>query len=91
MFINHLSIKHSIISLSCFVPLCKTSNSIINSLSLGAWDPNIRIEPPKVVPDQAKRLSHFQTPNGHAEGIDDEDGGGGGHNGEHEGLERTGK
>lgn len=63
----------------------------VTVLPPGAWDPNIRIEPPKVVPDQAKRLSHFQTPNGHAEGIDDEDGGGGGHNGEHEGLERTGK
>ncbi|NP_001073019.1 sodium bicarbonate cotransporter [Strongylocentrotus purpuratus] len=64
----------------------------VTVLPPGAWDPNIRIEPPKVVPDQAKRLSHFQTPNGHAEGIDEEDGGGGGgHNGEHEGLERTGK
>ncbi|XP_063956817.1 sodium bicarbonate cotransporter 3-like isoform X13 [Lytechinus pictus] len=68
----------------------------VTVLPPGAWDPNIRIEPPKTVPSQAKRLSHFQTPNGHAEGIDEEDGGGGGgggggHNGEHEGLERTGK
>ncbi|XP_041470452.1 sodium bicarbonate cotransporter 3-like isoform X14 [Lytechinus variegatus] len=66
----------------------------VTVLPPGAWDPNIRIEPPKTVPSQAKRLSHFQTPNGHAEGIDEEDGGGGGgggHNGEHEGLERTGR
>lgn len=64
----------------------------VTVLPPGAWDPDIRIEPPKTVPSQAKRLSHFTTPNGHAEGVDEDDGGPGGQgHGEHEGLDRTGR
>ncbi|XP_072180717.1 electroneutral sodium bicarbonate exchanger 1-like isoform X2 [Diadema setosum] len=61
----------------------------VTVLPPGAWDPNIRIEPPKTAPSQAKRLSAYPSasPNGHVEGIDDTDGG----HENHEGLERTGR
>ncbi|XP_033629654.1 sodium bicarbonate cotransporter 3-like isoform X1 [Asterias rubens] len=55
----------------------------VTVLPPGVWDPDIRIEPPKVAPPATNRLGGHQPSNGHIEGCDDDN--------KHEGLDFTGR
>ena len=74
---------------------------VLSFFSLGVWDPNIRIEPPKEAPSvnqREQRLSHVSSSqaildgNGNGHGGHGGNGGtDGGHDDEHVGLDRTGR
>ncbi|XP_038047147.1 sodium bicarbonate cotransporter 3-like isoform X3 [Patiria miniata] len=55
----------------------------VTVLPPGAWDPDIRIEPPKTAPPVSHRLNSVAPLNGHVEAIEEEK--------KHEGLDFTGR
>ena len=66
-----------------YMPSIYSMKLTINWSDLGVWDPDIRIEPPKVAPPATNRLGGHQPSNGHIEGCDDDN--------KHEGLDFTGR